>query len=328
MRATLQGDTLPALFWPHVDALTARLTTLLLPMVELMDANFAASRAHSLRKVYQDLHHIVSEAGYLSVAIRQSRTIFRFTWPHPSQLWDHDQHNAAPGVYELSKEVAELQDEETEKQWLKKQKKPQEKKTPDHDQEPEHPVFYPHPRAALVQITMAPCLHRFIAHKDIGEPDGHTESRLAHAQVAYYSGFADPSHEDAESYPSLGEFISDCRWRAWATPQRWVRAVWAWRHVAAVLLTVFALLFAANASRFGVEQANQTMRHMLGELKEGLLDALDAPIRVSKEPWRQEELTFLSKALASLSAFVWTLIASLFGALKLVYTVLVKTFPE
>jgi hypothetical protein len=109
---------LPSNFWPQVDALTAKLASMLLPLVKLMDKHFEASRNKSLRLVYQDLHHIVAEAGFLAVGIRHSRTIFRFSWPVLGLNWDSKEQNHAEGdVYDLSKEMAAIEDEEHKKNW-------------------------------------------------------------------------------------------------------------------------------------------------------------------------------------------------------------------
>lgn len=113
----LGDDILTPEFWPCVDQLTLQLTTLLLPLVRVMDKHFPASRVQSLRSLHQDLHAIVAEAGYLSIGIRRSRDVFRFSSPFPGQVWDLDQQHVNDTVYNASKAAAEKADMDAEAKW-------------------------------------------------------------------------------------------------------------------------------------------------------------------------------------------------------------------
>lgn len=118
----MMHNTLTEFFWPAVDTLTTQITTLMLPLIKMLDAAFPQSRDTSLRCIYQDLHHIVAEAGYLSIGIRQSRTIFRFSWPEPGQSWDMDQDHSSGAVYDRSKAAAAEEDREHKRLWDEKHK--------------------------------------------------------------------------------------------------------------------------------------------------------------------------------------------------------------
>ncbi|KAB5578217.1 hypothetical protein GE09DRAFT_1088935 [Coniochaeta sp. 2T2.1] len=68
---------LPVNFWSEVDLLTTRILTLLLPVLNLLDVHFSASRSAPLAPIHADLHTLVAEAGFLAVCMRRSYSIFR-----------------------------------------------------------------------------------------------------------------------------------------------------------------------------------------------------------------------------------------------------------
>ncbi|KAK4032630.1 hypothetical protein C8A01DRAFT_50618 [Parachaetomium inaequale] len=111
------NDILTPEFWPCVDQLTLQLTTLLLPLLGFMDKHFPASRVKSLRGLYQDLHTIVAEAGYLSIGIRWSRNIFRFSLPFPGEVWDLDQEHVDDTIYKASEAANRRADLAAEDKW-------------------------------------------------------------------------------------------------------------------------------------------------------------------------------------------------------------------
>ncbi|EAQ93472.1 hypothetical protein CHGG_01707 [Chaetomium globosum CBS 148.51] len=102
IRALLVNDILTPDFWPCVDQLTLQITSLLLPLLGIVDKHFPASRTNSLRNFYQDLHAIVASAGYLSIGIRWSANIFRFSLPYPGEVWDIDQEHVDDTIYNAS----------------------------------------------------------------------------------------------------------------------------------------------------------------------------------------------------------------------------------
>jgi hypothetical protein len=82
-----------------------------------MDKHFPASQANSLRSFYQDLHGIVASAGYLSIGIRWSASIFRFALPNPSEVWDLDQEHVDDTIYKASEAANIRADVAAEKKW-------------------------------------------------------------------------------------------------------------------------------------------------------------------------------------------------------------------
>ncbi|KAH6650943.1 hypothetical protein F5144DRAFT_524485 [Chaetomium tenue] len=102
IRTLLVNDILTPDFWPCVDQLTLQITSLFLPLLGVMDKHFPASRTNSLRNFYQDLHAIVASAGYLSIGIRWSANIFRFSLPYPGEVWDIDQEHVDDTIYSAS----------------------------------------------------------------------------------------------------------------------------------------------------------------------------------------------------------------------------------
>jgi hypothetical protein len=117
VRTILVDDTLTPDFWPCVDRVSLQLITLLLPLIRLMDRHFPSSPAKSMRSIYQDLHTIVAEAGYLSLGIRWSRDIFRVSFPFPSEVWDMDQENDDNSLFKASEAANERADRAAEAKW-------------------------------------------------------------------------------------------------------------------------------------------------------------------------------------------------------------------
>ncbi|KAK4136586.1 hypothetical protein BT67DRAFT_439586 [Trichocladium antarcticum] len=82
-----------------------------------MDRHFPASQTTSLRNLYQDLHAIVAEAGYLSIGMRWSANIFRFSSPFPGQAWDLDQQHVDDAPYIASVAASDRADKMDEARW-------------------------------------------------------------------------------------------------------------------------------------------------------------------------------------------------------------------
>ncbi|KAK4658509.1 hypothetical protein QC762_0028690 [Podospora pseudocomata] len=115
----MRNQELTPKFWEHVDQLSIQITTLLLPLLKLMDRNFNNSRVKSLWGFHQKIHDIVSEAGFLSLHMAHSKSIFRITAPFLGQTWAIDQNNVDDRVYhESSLAVARLEGMEKQK-WAK-----------------------------------------------------------------------------------------------------------------------------------------------------------------------------------------------------------------
>jgi hypothetical protein len=123
IRNLLVDDILTPDFWPHVDQLTLQITTLMLPLLGVMDKHFPASQANPLRSFYQDLHNIVASAGYLSIGIRWSASIFRFALPSPGEVWDLDQEHFDDTIYKASEAANIRADVAAEKKWKAEQRR-------------------------------------------------------------------------------------------------------------------------------------------------------------------------------------------------------------
>ncbi|KAK3694856.1 hypothetical protein B0T22DRAFT_533829 [Podospora appendiculata] len=284
VRVLMAGDTLTPFFWDDVDLLTMQLTRLLLPLIELLDEHFAASRDQSLRNIYQDLHHIVAEAAYLSIAIRWSKNIWRFSTPLPGQPWDMDQAHVDDSIYEFSKKQVTRQDELDEKKWTEDQKHAKARQDasaspggvfkrlsyplraasamvgkgltwsglralPGYRHEPPAVVgdfWYPPSRIAKVQIVLWPMLQRYVTVGELGDnpaaeaPEGETITTVFHAQVVYYVGKINAVEEQAETVPTLQQWVAHkTRERFWRLWVRWVVLLAASVFAIATLLYVF-----------------------------------------------------------------------------------------
>jgi len=112
------GHTLTPHFYRSVDRLAWQLTELFLPLLRIMDEAFPQqSRLKSTRAMHQDLHHIVAEAGFLSLGIRWTRTaIFRLTMADPGQPYEMEQEHVDGTIYGHSLEcVKKIQKEKEER---------------------------------------------------------------------------------------------------------------------------------------------------------------------------------------------------------------------
>jgi hypothetical protein len=162
-------------------------------MFNLMDKHFAESRKHSLRAIHQDLHHIVAEAGYLSIAIRWSKTIFRFVTPLHGQQWELEQDNADNDAYEASKGAATAA------------------AGPEASQAPS--------LIAKVQIVQWPQLQRWAAVGDLDADDdydegaGETVSCIMRSRVVYYAGVVGDTADAAERVPGLARYVRTMKTR-------------------------------------------------------------------------------------------------------------------
>jgi hypothetical protein len=223
-----------------------------------MDNHFPASQAKSLRSLYQDLHAIVAQAGYLSIGIRWSTNIFRFSSPFPGQAWDLDQQHVDDAPYNASLAASHMADKMAEAKWnahaerirlerqaaavtpqtaptrgqaflvpaLNKIKtiRGKNKKTT-----PNSSIWHRPSRLAKVQIIIWPMLQRFATVGEIdpetGAANGETITTVLKAQVVYYSGRVDQTGEQSEDHPTLEEWVYEKKQaRIWefVRPFRWV----------------------------------------------------------------------------------------------------------
>jgi hypothetical protein len=220
----------------------------------------AASQAKSLRSFYQELHAIVSEAGYLSIAIRRSQNIFRFSFPFPGEVWDLDQQDVDDTVYKISTAASSRADNAAEAKLRANQER---RRRQEEEQVGSNPItsargwlnsawrrvlgrrpddedadggkgvvgdVWRRPsRIAKVQIALWPLLQRFATVGQVdprtGVADGEKVTTILPSQVVYYRGYAGEPVEQNEHYPSLDEWVHERRrkqtWNS-LTVLRWV----------------------------------------------------------------------------------------------------------
>jgi hypothetical protein len=221
--------------------------TLLLPLIRLMDKHFPASRAKSVRSIYQDLHTIVAEAGYLSLGIRWSRNIFRFSFSFPSEVWDMDQENVDNALFKASEAANERADRAAEAKWraerIRRQREEALRANPQtirdegevmlvsglnrlkavrrrvmglgsrEDEGGGSEVWRQPSRMAKVQIALWPMLQRFAALErldpETGAFDGETVTTIFKSKAVYYHGRTDDNQGPSDHYPSLEEWVRE-----------------------------------------------------------------------------------------------------------------------
>ncbi|KJR80846.1 uncharacterized protein SPSK_05170 [Sporothrix schenckii 1099-18] len=90
------GRVLTPFFWAEVARVTAHTAQLLLPLLNLQRAlSENASQAPSLPVFYQRLHDVVALAGYASLCMAWSPSIFQVEFPLPGAPWEVDQEREA-----------------------------------------------------------------------------------------------------------------------------------------------------------------------------------------------------------------------------------------
>ncbi|KAK1828547.1 hypothetical protein QBC39DRAFT_264946 [Podospora conica] len=258
VKAILGEESLPTRFWDAVDVLTTKITTTLLPLFDLMDEHFPDRRFVSLRGIYQDLHYIVAEAGFLSLTLRESKDIFRFTWPVPGQAWDLEQDNHDDDVYQASLNENRRLYEEHQRQQHQQEEEDQPSPTSSTSEmfhtppsspatamrfqflrnltsrpappPPAAPLPDPATQIAKVHIVLWPQLQRFSTPTPqwmeppnrpdewFLDPGRQFITEIARARVVYYLGSTDPVAEQAERRPALAEHIASHRSRRGFSP--------------------------------------------------------------------------------------------------------------
>ncbi|KAL2165341.1 hypothetical protein VTH06DRAFT_638 [Thermothelomyces fergusii] len=291
VRALLGSGALTPEFWPSVDRLALQITVLLLPLVDLMDEHFAASQATSLRSVYQDLHAIVAQAGYLSLGIRWSKTIFHFSSPVPGTVWDNDQTNADDRLYRASEAANTRADAAAEKQWKSQRARqlaaraerreaqdrgagalaalrgfvtgrgPEEGSGGGRDA---NDVWHRPSRMGKVQIVVWPMLQRFATVGEIdprtGTASGESITTISKSRVVYYHGRVDPTGEVGDASPSLAEWVR-------TTGRRRARSsVLLLRWAACLAGICLLLVFLAGDDLTAADGLLRHVRHVPGEV--------------------------------------------------------------
>lgn len=198
---------LPPRFWAEVDTLTTQLLTLLLPLLDTMDAHFPASRTKPLAAIHAELHMLVAEAGYLAVCMRRSNSIFRVVWPTPgdSLSKNHDHDPVCEGVYQKSKRAAQLATRDDAGGVSGEEGRVSSV------QEPMPPQNRPR-LVAKVKLVLWPALERYRRVLD-GEREGVDEVVVRKATVGYYCGRASDEADTAEGNPRLKNYVKTARQR-------------------------------------------------------------------------------------------------------------------
>lgn len=173
---------LPPDFWREVDLLTGRILSMLLPLLDLVDAHFpAASATKPLAAVHADLHALVAEAGLMAMAMRRAAdSVFRLVWPEVGDRyeWASQEHDAAcEAVYKASKRAVEEAGDGEES-------------------------------VAKVKVVVWPGLERY-RRVGSGEGEGVDEVVIRKALVGYYCGR--DGADAAEQRPRLGEYVAAAR---------------------------------------------------------------------------------------------------------------------
>ncbi|KAK4105689.1 hypothetical protein N658DRAFT_492173 [Parathielavia hyrcaniae] len=231
VRAILAEQPLTPDFWSRVDQVSLQFAALLLPLIRLMDKHFPASKATSMRSIYQDLHTIVAEAGYLSLGTRWSRNIFRFSLPSPGQVWDIDQENVDGTVFEASQAASIVADRAAEARWRAEQsgRRRDGARRADTDNGGQGNRLWRQPsRIAKVQIVLWPMLERFETTEQLdpetGVPDGERVTSVFKSRAVYFNGQDVGGEGLDDHYPSLPGWLRESRRaRVWdqLLPLRW-----------------------------------------------------------------------------------------------------------
>ncbi|TPX19060.1 uncharacterized protein E0L32_011221 [Thyridium curvatum] len=114
VRLMLRHRILAPEFWPEVERLALQTTKLLLPLINLQGQAAPKGPFPRLVEIYQELHNIIAEAGYLSTCMAWSPSIFQFSLPNPGQPWDLGQEHIDSTPYNTSRRLAIRHDQKTE----------------------------------------------------------------------------------------------------------------------------------------------------------------------------------------------------------------------
>lgn len=104
------GGVVTPYFWAEVARVTAEMAQLLLPLINMqrrLSTNEENRQVPSLLVFYQRLHDVVALAGYASLCMAWSTSIFQVEFPEPGMPWEVDQERVADDfVYAVSEAKA------------------------------------------------------------------------------------------------------------------------------------------------------------------------------------------------------------------------------
>lgn len=273
-------------FWDAVDQLALQITTLLLPLLDLVENHLPARKLQSLRMFYQDLHTIVAEAGYLSIGIRWSRNIFRFSQPFPGEVWDNDQEHVDDTIYKASEAAAKRADSAAERKW-----KLERAERPVMGQAGAKKAVWRRPsRMGKVQVILWPKLQRFAATGKVnpmmGVANGENLITILKSQVVYYHGLAGPADDEEQDgdYLNLDEWVSLIKRRR--TVKRWFLAL-GW---AASILALWLLLAVLGSYIPIVSKFQHTITREIAKIYRSFIAPVWSPVasyavNVTKACW-------------------------------------------
>lgn len=258
-------------FWEEVDRVTLGILDLLLPMINFVGELEPDVGVLPLTEVYQQLHNIVSEAGWLANGLALTRSCFWIDFPQPGQLWDVRQEHVTDVVWKASKAFADYDDVVTLDNallaWrqarthvydaLADDPKPALEEWSRSTYELDNPRPRPVRRTAKVQISMWPFFERSYPYKqELVSGDfnlGEQTTVLQKAQVVYYAGNDSDSGERQEDY-TLKQYLEDYnRTRAiFGGPRAWI----SWPTI--LVMLCLALYFAGPNIRAGYDEVRHS----------------------------------------------------------------------
>lgn len=260
MREILDGNTLTPRFWDKVDELTARITAMLLPLLNLQRQLTVPSEAKQSKLprtgifvMYQQLHDIIAMTGYASICMARSPSIFQFEFPEPGQQIDHDQdevdHKYVFGP-SLDRALRADIDAHTATNTSAKGSDPSR-------------TAVPLNRIAKVKIVLWPTIHRYKPHwGTLGsqgktvidtrtEPNGATVVVLAKSQSVYYAGKNTDAADIDEGLPTLAAHVRMMR------RHRRLAMIKSATYKLAVALLVFAVLIFPMVVEISLRNASE-----------------------------------------------------------------------
>lgn len=224
MRQFCDGQNLTPRFWDEVDRLTAEITIILLPLLNLQRKWMAVPntqendrplhRRTGFLVLYQQLHDIVALAGYASLSMARSVSIFQFEFPIPGGHLDSDQDRVENDVVFEKSVLCSLQADH------------QALATKQTSSETNDQFTTPFNRIAKIKIVLWPKIDRYKplwdtrssrskrVTDDYSRPSGDTIINLTKSQNVYYAGKNTNTDDITESLPTLEAYARTVRRKA------------------------------------------------------------------------------------------------------------------
>ncbi|KAL0935225.1 uncharacterized protein CTRU02_209816 [Colletotrichum truncatum] len=179
-------DGIPPRFWADVEKIALTTLAVILPVLNWVRRTWPPNEEiPDIKMIYQSLHDSLTYAAWLSVNIRLSSSVLRFTWLQPGERYLPDQVELCAGLHGNSRS---------------------DKPGHQSDQELEYAVASPSrferrkpslTRLARVMISVVPRVQRYrVVNSGSGEPIGHTVTNLVDPRVVYYYGLQDDTEDN------------------------------------------------------------------------------------------------------------------------------------